>query len=86
MTGTATLAQLPVGMIRILTPLGRAQVDVDWLTELSEGLKDDTRTWRDWREDFTCADRTEAAKEEVWHALLLAREELARLERSGGTR
>lgn len=73
-------------MTTTLQPLECAQEDVARLTELWEGLQDGTRHYSEWRDDLTCPDRTDVAREETWSALRLAQEELAQLTRSGGDR
>ena len=60
-------------------PVAIARTEVEWLTELHQGLKDGTRPWSDWRDDLLCPERHEVAIEETWDALQLAREDLARL-------
>jgi hypothetical protein len=72
--------------ITALTPLEQARQDVRHYRELYEGLSNGTLHWSAWRDDLTCPDRTEVAREECWDQLRLAREELARLERTRGTR
>lgn len=73
-------------MTTTLTPLDRAQSEVDRLTETYEGLSNGTLHWSYWRDDLLCPDRTEVAREECWSALRLAQEELAQLTAMGGTR
>ena len=59
--------------------ISRAACEVAWLEALHDGLANGTVHWSAWRDDLLCPNRAEVAIDECWHALMLAKEDLAAL-------
>ena len=55
-----------------------------WLEDMYAGLRDGTYLWSDWCPEMTCADRQQAAVDEVGMAMDAARRDLEALRKQAG--